>query len=88
MAALMSKNQEFFDSHTKGELMSRLNTDCAAVQTTLVDFLGQRGLRSVIEIVFSLMVITIKNPLSAFVSIIVTPCITLAMRGIIKNQQH
>ncbi|WPT14094.1 ABC multidrug transporter mdr2 [Picochlorum sp. SENEW3] len=85
MAALMSKNQEFFDSHTKGELMSRLNTDCAAVQTTLVDFLGQRGLRSVIEIVFSLMVITIKNPLSAFVSIIVTPCITLAMRGIIKK---
>ena len=28
---------------------------------------------------------TIKNPLSAFVSIIVTPCITLAMRGIIKK---
>lgn len=56
MEAMMSKNQEFFDSHTKGELMSRLNTDCAAVQTTLVDFLGQRGLRSVIEIVFSLMV--------------------------------
>ncbi len=56
MAALMTKNQEFFDSHSKGEIMSRLNTDCAAVQNTLVDFLGQRGLRSVIEIVFSLVV--------------------------------
>ena len=56
MEALMQKNQQFFDSHTAGEIMSRLNADCTAVQTTLVEFLGQRGLRSVLEIFFSLVV--------------------------------
>jgi ABC-type multidrug transport system fused ATPase/permease subunit len=56
MEALMQKNQQFFDSHTAGEIMSRLNPDCTAVQTTLVEFLGQRGLRSVLEIFFSLVV--------------------------------
>lgn len=56
MEALMQKNQQFFDSHTAGEIMSRLNADCTAVQTTLVEFLGQRGLRSVLEIFFSLLI--------------------------------
>lgn len=56
MEALMQKNQQFFDSHTSGEIMSRLNADCTAVQTTLVEFLGQRGLRSVLEIFFSLLI--------------------------------
>lgn len=85
MRRMMEKNQLFYDSHSRGELISRLNADCSAVQTTLTDFLGQRGVRSVIEILFSLIIITIKNPLSAFVSIVVTPAITLAMRGIVKR---
>lgn len=85
MRRMMEKNQLFYDSHSRGELISRLNADCSAVQTTLTDFLGQRGVRSVIEILFSLIIITMKNPLSAFVSIVVTPAITLAMRGIVKR---
>ena len=85
MRRMMEKNQLFYDSHPRGELISRLNADCSAVQTTLTDFLGQRGVRSVIEILFSLVIITMKNPLSAFVSIVVTPAITLAMRGIVKR---
>ena len=85
MKSMMDKNQQFYDGIGQGELMSRLNTDCTAVQTTLVDFLGQRGVRSVIEILMSLVIITVKNPLSAFVSIVVTPCLTLAMRGIVKR---
>lgn len=85
MRRMMEKNQLFYDRHSRGELISRLNADCSAVQTTLTDFLGQRGVRSVIEILFSLIIITIKNPLSAFVSIVVTPAITLAMRGIVKR---
>jgi ABC-type multidrug transport system fused ATPase/permease subunit len=85
MKTMMDKNQQFYDGMGQGELMSRLNTDCTVVQTTLVDFLGQRGVRSVVEILMSLVIITIKNPLSAFVSIVVTPCLTLAMRGIVKR---
>ena len=85
MESMMRKNQSFFDRMSQGELISRLNSDCTAVQTTMTDFLGQRGLRSVIEILCSVIIITIKNPLSAFVSLVVTPCITIAMRGIVKK---
>lgn len=85
MERMMRKDQSFFDRMSQGDLISRLNADCAAVQTTMTDFLGQRGLRSVIEIVCSVIIITIKNPLSAFVSLVVTPCITIAMRDIVKK---
>lgn len=85
MESMMRKNQSFFDRMSQGELISRLNADCTAVQTTMTDFLGQRGLRSVIEILCSVIIITLKNPLSAFVSLVVTPCITLAMRDIVKK---
>ena len=85
MRRLVRKSQQFYDGHPRGELVSRLNSDCAAVQTTLTDFLGQRGVRSVVEILFSLIIITVKNPLSALISFTVTPAITLAMRGIVKR---
>lgn len=85
MERMMRKGQDFFDGMSQGELISRLNADCTAVQTTMTEFLGQRGVRSVIEILCSVIIITIKNPLSAFVSLVVTPCITLAMRGIVKK---
>lgn len=85
MRRLVQKSQLFYDSHPRGELISRLNSDCTAVQTTLTEFLGQRGVRSVVEILFSLIIITIKNPLSAIISFTVTPAITLAMRGIVKR---
>jgi len=56
MKEILSKNQSFFDGIAKGDLVSRLTLDVATLQATITDCLGQRGIRSILEVVCSLTI--------------------------------
>ena len=42
--------QAFFDSTTKGELLTRLTVDVQRLSAAVADNLGQRGVRSLFEV--------------------------------------
>ena len=56
MAETLAKDQAFFDSAGKGDITARLTLDVAVVQATVADFLGQRGIRSMLEVICSLVI--------------------------------
>ena len=56
MLETLSKDQAFFDSAGKGDIVSLLTLDVAVIQNTLADFLGQRGIRSMLEVFCSLAI--------------------------------
>lgn len=56
MAETLAKDQAFFDSAGKGDIVSLLTLDVAVIQNTLADFLGQRGIRSMLEVFCSLAI--------------------------------
>jgi ABC-type multidrug transport system fused ATPase/permease subunit len=53
---MLSKDQSFFDTTTKGDLVSRLTLDIGVLQATIADFLAQRGIRSMLEVTLSLVI--------------------------------
>lgn len=56
MAETLAKDQAFFDGAGKGDVTARLGLDVAVVQATVADFLGQRGIRSILEVFCSLAI--------------------------------
>ena len=54
MREVMARDQSFFDAVSKGETLSRLTQDIGVLQTNVSDFLAQRGIRSMLEVVISL----------------------------------
>jgi len=56
MEETLSKSQSFFDASSKGDLVARLTLDVATLQTTVADFIGQRGVRSMLEVACSLAI--------------------------------
>lgn len=85
MSRLVEKDQTQFDGSGKvnGDMTSRLSLDVSVLQTTVTDFLGQRGIRSLLEITCSLIIISMKSPYLAAVSFIVTPALSLLLRRIV-----
>jgi len=55
MAETLSRDQSYFDSAGKGDITSRLSLDITVVQGTVDDLLGQRGFRSLFEILFTVI---------------------------------
>ena len=53
VATLLAKDAAFFTTARKGDLMQRLTTDTAALSAAAGDFVGQRGLRSFVEVLAS-----------------------------------
>ena len=60
MAETLAKDQAYFDSAGKGDITARLTLDVAVVQATVADFLGQRGIRSMLEIFCSLAIMYVS----------------------------
>jgi ABC-type multidrug transport system fused ATPase/permease subunit len=50
LSEVVGKPQTFFDTSSKGDLVSRLTVDANVLQTTLADITGQRGFRSLFEV--------------------------------------
>jgi ABC transporter transmembrane region len=55
MAETLARDQTYFDSAGKGDITSRLSLDITVVQATVDDLLGQRGFRSLFEILFTVV---------------------------------
>ena len=81
----LSKDQSYFDAVGKGDITARLSLDIAVVQATVADFLGQRGIRSMLEVLCSLTIIGLKNPVLALVSFVVTPALSALLRRVVKH---
>jgi ABC-type multidrug transport system fused ATPase/permease subunit len=64
----------------QGDLMQRLTTDTAALSAAAGDFVGQRGLRSVVEVVASVTIIMTINYKLALVSLFVAPVLAFITR--------
>lgn len=85
MAETLARDQSYFDSAGKGDITSRLSLDITVVQATVDDLLGQRGFRSLFEILFTVILITIKNPLLAMVGIVATPLLAFVFKFIVAK---
>lgn len=53
---ILARDQLFFDRTPRGDLLSRLTQDVAMLQTTMADLIGQRGFRSLLEVLCSVIV--------------------------------
>lgn len=71
---VLRRDQTFFDHETKGALVSRLTLDVATLQATLADLLGQRGLRSLLEVAGPMIIIATKHPLMAVSALPTASC--------------
>lgn len=80
---VLRKDQAFFDRSPKGDLVGRLTLDVATLQTTLADLLGQRGIRSLLEVLGPMIIIAVKHPLMAVITCAVTPLLSQAMRSVV-----
>ncbi|PRW60036.1 ABC transporter B family member 28 isoform X2 [Chlorella sorokiniana] len=83
METIMARPQSFFDASTKGDLVSRLTVDVTVLQTTLADFIGQRGFRSMFEVLGALLFIGLQQPLLALVSFAITPALSRLLRSVV-----
>ena len=61
MAETLSRDQSYFDSAGKGDITSRLSLDITVVQGTVDDLLGQRGFRSLFEILFTIILMYVEK---------------------------
>lgn len=57
--------------------------DVATLQTTLADLIGQRGLRSLMEVAGPMLIIAAKHPLMAVITCAVTPALSRALRNVV-----
>ena len=80
---LLRKDQAFFDRSPKGDLIGRLTLDVATLQTTLSDLVGQRGFRSLLEVLGPLLSIAWRHPLMAVIIGCVTPLLSRALRSVV-----
>lgn len=85
MAETLARDQSYFDSAGKGDITSRLSLDITVVQATVDDLLGQRGFRSLFEILFTVILITVKNPLLAMVGVLSTPLLAFVFKLIVAK---
>lgn len=83
METIVSQEQTFFDSTTNGDLVARLTLDVQVLQATLADFIGQRGFRSMFEVVGALLLISVQQPLLALVSLAITPLLSRLLRSVV-----
>lgn len=80
---LLKRDQLFFDKSSKGDLVARLTTDVQTLQACIADFLGQRGFRSLFEVLGAMAVIATKNPLLAVISFAITPALGRLLRAVV-----
>lgn len=85
MAELLTKDQAYFDGQSKGDLTALLSLDVGVVQATVTDFLGQRGFRSMFEVIGSLLIISSRSPYLAAVSFAVTPALSALLRRVVAH---
>lgn len=67
----------------QGDLVARLTVDATVLQTTLADFIGMRGFRSMLEVVGALAFISLQQPLLALVAFAITPLLSTLLRAIV-----
>ena len=78
----MTRRTRFFDTTPAGDLVARLTLDVGVLQATLADFLGQRGFRSLFEVLGALAIIAAKQPLLAVITMAITPLLSRLLRVI------
>ncbi|KAL4458414.1 hypothetical protein ABPG75_013279 [Micractinium tetrahymenae] len=83
MQIIMAQEQSFFDSTTKGDLVSRLTLDVQVLQATVADFIGLRGFRSLFEVLGALCLMCTQQPLLALVSLAITPLLSRLLRAVV-----
>ena len=80
---MLRKDQAFFDRNSKGDLIGRLTLDVATLQNTLSDLIGQRGLRSLLEVLGPMLIIAWRQPVLAIITCCVTPVLSRALRSVV-----
>lgn len=85
MNELLQRDQSTFDNFTKGDLVARLTTDVQTLQTSVADLIGQRGVRSVLEVLGAMLMIATRNPLLALVSFLVSPVLSRLLKLIVTR---
>ncbi|GAB4822090.1 hypothetical protein N2152v2_009136 [Parachlorella kessleri] len=80
---VLRKDQAFFDRTSKGDLIGRLTLDVATLQNTLSDLIGQRGLRSLLEVLGPMLIIAWRQPVLAIITCCVTPVLSRALRSVV-----
>lgn len=80
---LLSRDQAFYDRTPKGELLSRLTNDITTLQNILVDVLGNRGVRSLLEVGGSMIVILFLNTQLALLSLVTVPILSMLTRLVV-----
>ncbi|KAL4429575.1 hypothetical protein ABPG77_008624 [Micractinium sp. CCAP 211/92] len=83
MQTIMAQEQSFFDTTTKGDIVSRLTLDVQVLQATVADFIGQRGFRSMFEVLGAVGLICVQQPLLALVSLAITPLLSRLLRAVV-----